>query len=97
MAIERKDVVHVARLARLELTEAEIERMMSDLRSIIGYVEKLGELDTEGVVPTAHVAVEAAPLRADEVAPCFEPDVALREAPRQSGGGFAVPAFVEEG
>ena len=97
MAITRNDVLHVAKLARLELDEAEIERLMKDLGSILGYVEELRQLDTAKVPETAHVAVEATPLRDDVVEPGFLPEVALSEAPKKSGGGFAVPAFVDEG
>jgi aspartyl-tRNA(Asn)/glutamyl-tRNA(Gln) amidotransferase subunit C len=97
MAITRDDVLHVAKLARLELDETEIERLMRDLRSILGYVEELRGLELSNVPETAHVAVEATPLRDDVVEPSLTPDVALAEAPRKSGGGFAVPAFVDEG
>ena len=96
MAITRNDVLHVARLARLELSDVEVDRMVRDLGRILGYVEELSAVDTSNVAPTAYVAVDAAPLRADEVAPGIEPAVALAEAPRQGEGGFAVPAFVEE-
>jgi aspartyl-tRNA(Asn)/glutamyl-tRNA(Gln) amidotransferase subunit C len=97
MAITRDDVLHVAKLARLELAEHEIERMTADLEKILGHVTQLEELDTSSVPPTAQVAVQAAPLRADVVEPGLPAEAALREAPRHAGSGFAVPAFVEEG
>jgi aspartyl-tRNA(Asn)/glutamyl-tRNA(Gln) amidotransferase subunit C len=96
MAISRQDVLHIAKLARLELTEAEIEHMQRDLGSILGYVELLKELDTTRVSPTAHVAVEYAPLRADELEASLPTERALEEAPRRVDTGFAVPAFVDE-
>ena len=96
MAITRENVLHVAKLARLELADAEIEPMRVDLEKIIGYMAQLNELDTSAVPPTAQVAVQAAPLRADAVQPSLANEQAMAEAPRHAGGGFAVPAFVEE-
>ncbi|HEY2407127.1 MAG TPA: Asp-tRNA(Asn)/Glu-tRNA(Gln) amidotransferase subunit GatC [Polyangiaceae bacterium] len=96
MAITRQTVLHVAKLARLELAESEIDHLQRDLGNILDYVESLAKLDTGGVQETAQVAVEGAPLRPDRVETSLSNDVALREAPRSSGGGFAVPAFVEE-
>ena len=96
MAITRDTVLHVAKLARLELEESELERMQKDLGNILEYVNSLRELDTASVVETTQVAVLGAPLRTDRVEPSLSNDIALREAPRSSGGGFAVPAFVAE-
>jgi aspartyl-tRNA(Asn)/glutamyl-tRNA(Gln) amidotransferase subunit C len=95
--ITRDDVLHVARLARLELAEPEVERMIRDLGKILEYVHQLNQLDTSAVPPTTHVAVETAPFRADEVVPGLGSESALNQAPRRSGDGFAVPAFVDEG
>jgi aspartyl-tRNA(Asn)/glutamyl-tRNA(Gln) amidotransferase subunit C len=95
--ITRDDVLHVARLARLELSEPETRRMIEDLGKILEYMAQLNELDTSAVPPTAHVAVETAPFRQDEVVAGLPFETALAEAPRQSSGGFAVPAFVDEG
>ncbi|HLV66995.1 MAG TPA: Asp-tRNA(Asn)/Glu-tRNA(Gln) amidotransferase subunit GatC [Polyangiaceae bacterium] len=96
MAITRETVLHVARLARLELAEDEVAPLMRDLGRILEYVETLRELDTTDVPETAQVTGAAAPLRPDAVAPSLPTELALREAPRHAGGGFAVPAFVEE-
>jgi aspartyl-tRNA(Asn)/glutamyl-tRNA(Gln) amidotransferase subunit C len=96
MAITRDTVLHVAKLARLELDPNEIELLQHDLGSFLEYVETLKELDTSAVEETAQVAVVEAPLRADEVRPGVNTEVALAEAPRKAGGGFAVPAFVDE-
>jgi len=96
MAISREDVLHVARLARLELDEPEVERMIGDLGKILEYVATLSELDTSAVPPTGHVVVGSAPLREDQVEPGLPSDTALGEAPRRAGSGFAVPAFVDE-
>lgn len=96
MAITRENVLHVAKLARLELTEAEIDRMQRDLDGILEYVNQLSELDTQDVPATTQVAVVAAPFRSDEPRPSLNHDLALSQAPRSSSDGFAVPAFVDE-
>jgi len=96
MTITRETVLHVARLARLELEEEEVLRMQRDLAKILGYVGELSALPTEGIPATAHVAAERAPLREDRDVPSLEHDLALGEAPRRGGESFAVPGFVEE-
>ena len=96
MAITRENVLHVAKLARLELSEAEIDKMQRDLDGILEYVNQLSELDTKDVAATTQVAVVAAPFRGDEPRPSLPHDVALSQAPRSSSDGFAVPAFVDE-
>lgn len=97
MTISREDVLHVARLARLKLEEAEIPRLIADLGKILDYVELLGELDTAEIPPTTHLTVSEAPLREDRVREDLTTAEVLREAPRRSGDGYAVPAFVDEG
>ncbi|HEX3594724.1 MAG TPA: Asp-tRNA(Asn)/Glu-tRNA(Gln) amidotransferase subunit GatC [Polyangiaceae bacterium] len=97
MAITRDDVVHVAKLARLELSDAEIEKMVRDLGTILEHVAELSKVDTKDVAPTSYVAVDAAPFRPDVVVPGVERELAMREAPRHEDGGFAVPGFVDEG
>jgi aspartyl-tRNA(Asn)/glutamyl-tRNA(Gln) amidotransferase subunit C len=95
MAITRDNVLHVAKLARLELSETEIDRMQRDLDGILEYVNQLSELDTSNVPATTQVAV-AAPFRPDIEIPSLDHDVALSQAPRSSSDGFAVPGFVDE-
>jgi aspartyl-tRNA(Asn)/glutamyl-tRNA(Gln) amidotransferase subunit C len=97
MSVTREDVLHVAALAKLKLGEEELERMQRDLTRILGYVDLLGELSLDDVEPTAHVAVDAAPLRPDSIVPGLTREEALAEAPRTLEGGFAVPAFLDEG
>jgi len=97
MRVSRENVLHIAMLAHLRLEDDEIASFQNDLGKILGHVEQLNELNTEGIGPTAHVAVTAAPLRKDEVVPGLSNDEALAEAPRPREGGFAVPAFVDEG
>jgi aspartyl-tRNA(Asn)/glutamyl-tRNA(Gln) amidotransferase subunit C len=96
MAITRDTVLHVAKLARISLADDEVERMKHDLSRILEYVEELGALQTADVPETAHVAVDAAPLRPDTTRAGVPRELALREAPRSADGGFAVPAFVDE-
>ena len=96
VAITRETVLHVARLARLELSDDEVLRMQESLGKILGYVEQLGELATDGVPETAHVAAERAPLREDVLVPSLDGEAALGEAPRRTDGGFAVPGFLDE-
>jgi len=97
MALTRETVLHVARLARLSLEEAEVDPMLADLASIVGYIDQLAELDTTDVAPTSHVAVQAAPRRPDVAHPSLDTALALSQGPRVHDGGFAVPAFVDEG
>ncbi len=97
MAITREDVLHIAALARLELGDEEVGKMLRDLGSILEHVAELSELDTSNVPPTAYVAVEAAPFRPDVVHEGVARELALAEAARQAEGAFAVPGYVDEG
>jgi aspartyl-tRNA(Asn)/glutamyl-tRNA(Gln) amidotransferase subunit C len=90
--IDREQVLHVARLARLRLTEEEIGRMTGDLSSILDHIEKIGELDLEGVDPTSHVIELENVLRPDEARPSLPREVALEQAPDTDGVGFRVPS-----
>ena len=90
--IDREQVLHVARLARLRLTDEEVEAMTGELSSVLGHIEKIGELDLEGVEPTSHVIALENVLRADEPRPSLPREVALAEAPDTDGSGFRVPS-----
>lgn len=90
------EVRKVAQLARLALGPEEIGRMTAELSAIVGYVQKLLELDTTDVPPTSHVQIEKLALRRDEPRVGLSHDDALAEAPRLTQEGFAVPAFVED-
>ena len=94
--IERKDVEHVARLARLALTDAELEKMREQLNGILAYIEKLNELDTEGVEPTSHAVPMVNVMRDDETAPCLPRDEALSNEPERAGEFFRVPRIIED-
>jgi aspartyl-tRNA(Asn)/glutamyl-tRNA(Gln) amidotransferase subunit C len=90
--IDRDQVLHVARLARLRLTEDELERMPGELSKILGHVEKMDELDLGGVEPTSHVVALQNVLRDDEPRPCLPREKALAGAPDVADGGFRVPS-----
>jgi len=94
--ISRPDVEHVARLARLALDDAELERMREQLNGILGYIDKLRALDTTGVEPTSHAVPLVNVMRDDATRPCLPPDEALANAPERSGQFFRVPKIIEE-
>jgi aspartyl-tRNA(Asn)/glutamyl-tRNA(Gln) amidotransferase subunit C len=95
LKVDRDLVLHVAKLASLRLSDADTTRLASELARIVQYVEQLEELDTKDVPPTAHVALDRTPLRADDVRPGLSREDALAQAPRADQGGFAVPTFLE--
>jgi aspartyl-tRNA(Asn)/glutamyl-tRNA(Gln) amidotransferase subunit C len=90
--IDRDQVRHVARLARLRLTGDELERMPGELSKILEHVEKMDELDLDGVEPTSHVVELQNVLREDEPRPCLPREKALAGAPDVAEGGFRVPS-----
>jgi aspartyl-tRNA(Asn)/glutamyl-tRNA(Gln) amidotransferase subunit C len=90
--LEREQVVHVARLARLELDEAELETMAGELSVVLDHVDRIRELDLEGVVPTAHAIDLAGVMRADEPVAGLTHEQALAAAPEPVDGGFGVPS-----
>jgi aspartyl-tRNA(Asn)/glutamyl-tRNA(Gln) amidotransferase subunit C len=90
--IDREQVLHVAKLARLELSDDEVGRMATELSSVLGHIEKIGELELDDVAPTSHVVEVANALRADEVRPSLPREVALEQAPSVQDDGFLVPS-----
>ena len=90
--IDRAQVLHVARLARLRLNEDEVERMSGELSTILDHIEKINELDLEGVEPTSHVVDVENVLRPDEPRPSWPRERMLAEAPEVAGDGFVVPS-----
>jgi aspartyl-tRNA(Asn)/glutamyl-tRNA(Gln) amidotransferase subunit C len=90
--IDRQQVLHVARLARLELSDDEVARMAGELSGILGHIEKIGELSLDDVPPTTHVVEVANALRQDEPRPSLPREVALAQAPAVQDGGFLVPS-----
>jgi aspartyl-tRNA(Asn)/glutamyl-tRNA(Gln) amidotransferase subunit C len=94
--ISRADVEHVARLARLQLGEEELERVREQLSSILGYIDKLGALDTTAVEPTAHAVPLVNVMRDDEVEAPFPGEPMLANAPDRQGQFFRVPRIIED-
>jgi aspartyl-tRNA(Asn)/glutamyl-tRNA(Gln) amidotransferase subunit C len=90
--IDRAQVLHVARLARLELSEAEVERMTAELTKVLDHIEKISALELEGVPETTHVIEVENALRADEPRPSLPRDVVLDTAPAVADDGFSVPS-----
>jgi aspartyl-tRNA(Asn)/glutamyl-tRNA(Gln) amidotransferase subunit C len=90
--IDREQVLHVARLARLRLSDEEVARMQGELSTILDHIEKLNELDLEGVEPTSHVVELENVLREDETRPSLRREKALEQAPDVAAAGFRVPS-----
>ena len=90
--IEREQVLHVARLSRLRLSEEEIDTLTGELSSVLDHVDKLAEVDIEGVEPTSHVVPLENVLRDDEPRPSLDREVALSQAPDPHDGAFRVPS-----
>ena len=94
MKITREEVQHVAKLARLELSAAEVERMTGQLDAILSYVAKLDELDTNGVAVTTHTQNVVNAFREDEVRPSLPRERALANGPDQNDEAFVVPRVI---
>jgi aspartyl-tRNA(Asn)/glutamyl-tRNA(Gln) amidotransferase subunit C len=90
--IDREQVLHVAKLARLRLTDDEVERMSGELSTILEAIEQIGELDLDGVQPTSHVVDLENVLRPDEPRPSLSRERALANAPDATDQGFRVPS-----
>jgi aspartyl-tRNA(Asn)/glutamyl-tRNA(Gln) amidotransferase subunit C len=99
--IDRDEVLHVARLARLRLSEDELEPMARELSAVLDHIAKIEELDLDGVAPTTHVVADAMStdamtthprLRADEPRPSLPREVVLAQAPAVDADGFLVPS-----
>ena len=95
MAAAEIDVKYVAHLARLALTPDEEEKLGAQLENILGYIEKLKELDVSRVEPTAHAVPLVSVTRPDEIRPSLAHEDALRNAPAKANGLFIVPKIVE--
>jgi aspartyl-tRNA(Asn)/glutamyl-tRNA(Gln) amidotransferase subunit C len=90
--IDRAQVLHVAALARLRLTDEEVDRMVRELSGILDHIERISELDLEDVPPTSHVVEVENVLRADEPRPSLPRELALAQAPAVANDGFEVPS-----
>jgi aspartyl-tRNA(Asn)/glutamyl-tRNA(Gln) amidotransferase subunit C len=96
MALTRADVEKVALLARLRLSDAELEHITGQLAGIVRYVDQLSEVDTESVEPMAHAVELTNVFAADEVEASLPRDQALANAPRHNDRGYLVPAVLGE-
>jgi aspartyl-tRNA(Asn)/glutamyl-tRNA(Gln) amidotransferase subunit C len=94
--VSRADIEKVALLARLRLTDAEIETMTEQLAQIVGYVDLLAEVDTAGVEPMAHAIELSSVFKDDVVAPSLPREEALANAPHHDGRGYLVPAVLSD-
>jgi aspartyl-tRNA(Asn)/glutamyl-tRNA(Gln) amidotransferase subunit C len=96
MPLDRAAVDHVARLARLDLSEEERERMQRELTGILEHAEKIQALDLDGVPATSHALPLSNVFRKDEVRPSLSPEDALSNAPEAEDGRFRVPRIIED-
>ena len=96
MSLTKVEVEHVAKLARLELSESEKDEFTRELNEILDFVTKLNELDTTGIEPTAHAIPVTNVFRPDAVTPSLDPEVTLSNAPDRIGDFFKVPKSIEE-
>lgn len=96
MKISKNDVVKVAELARLEVTQEETETFTDQLGNILEYIEKLNELDTEDVEPTSHVLEISTPLREDKVVNWLTIEEVLQNAPESEDDFFVVPQVIDD-
>lgn len=96
MSLDRAAVDHVARLARLDLSDDERDRMQKELTGILAHADKIQELDLDGVPPTSHALPLSNVLRPDEVRPSLPQQEALSNAPRWEDGRFRVPRIIED-
>ena len=95
MKITADEVKKVAKLAKLTLSDPDIERMATDMDAMLAYVATLESLDTEGIVPTAHAVPMANAFRPDELRPSLERGAVLAAAPKSANGTFRVPKVIE--
>ena len=95
MKISKKEIEHIAVLARLSLPEEEKELFGSQLSSILDYMEKLNELDTKGIEPTSHILSLSNVMRDDTPTPSIPKEDALMNAPDHTGKFFRVPKIIE--
>lgn len=96
MGITRHDIEKVALLSRLQLSESELATMSEQLAQIVGYVDHLSQVDTDGIEPMAHAIAQHNVMRDDRVTPSLSRADALRNSPHHNGVGFLVPAVLGE-
>ena len=97
MSLSEHDVRHVAMLARLALSDSEVEAMRDDLNSILDHIDEIQRLDLEGVAPMAHATAATNVTRDDVVVAPFSQEVAISNAPQSENGAFVIPAITAGG
>ena len=95
MGVSRDDIIHIAKLSRLEFTDEELEKYTKDLDNIVNFANTLSEIDVIGVKPTNHILDIKNVFRKDEVKPSYDRDLILKNAPTKAGGCVSVPKVVE--
>lgn len=95
MSISKEEVLHIAKLAKLELSEVQLEKNTKDLSDIVAFAGQLNEIDVEGVTPTAHILDIKNVFREDVIEPSYARDEILKNAPEAQGGCVSVPKVVE--
>ena len=96
MSLTKNEIEHVARLARLELTEKEKDEFTGQLNEILNFVEQLKRIDTKGIEPTAHAIPVSNVFRPDHTKPSLDPELALSNAPDRIDNFFKVPKILED-
>ena len=97
MTLTREEVAEIAQLARLALTDVELDALRGELVTILDHVAALGEVDTTGIEPMTHAVPTVLRLRDDRVEPSLPVEVALADAPATRDGSFEVPAIIKAG
>jgi|SRR5580765_1748376 len=96
--LTKADISHIALLAKLEIPDSSLEKFVHEFNDILGYVEKLNQLNTEGIEPTSQVAAKkGTPIRSDIVAPSFSKEEVVQNAPEKQDEFFKVPRMIGEG
>lgn len=95
MPLDKAAVAHIASLARIRLSESELDPLAAELSNILSFVEQLDEVNTDGVAPMTSVAAMSLPMRDDKVTDGANPEAVLGNAPHSARGFFTVPKVVE--
>lgn len=94
MKITKDEVLHVAKLARLNLSDASVDKFAAQIGTILDYIDMLKQVNTDGIKPTSHAISLSNAFREDEPKPHLEREAALANAPEREDGGFIVPKVV---
>lgn len=94
MKITKEEVLHVGRLARLELDDAKVEIFSEQIAGILAYIDNLRNIPTEGIIPTSHAVYRSNAFREDEERPSLDPSASLENAPQKEEDCFLVPRII---